>query len=154
MKLAVLEEKAGFVELNTRLRSEPLEVVAVEPDDPLRGDEWLGLVVSQEEQGATRLVSTALAAGHRVLLGGVPRADHVRWDEIVLPARDVLTVSRPLRFERHIARTKDVIREGTIGVPRTLELCWGFDRRCDPIVKATELIDVACFLLADEPAAI
>lgn len=62
-------------------------------------------------------------------------------------------LSRPLRFDPHLARAKDVVLGGTIGTPRTLELCWSFDGN-DVTAVATELVDVACFLLDSEPASI
>ena len=63
------------------------------------------------------------------------------------------TLNPPLRFDLHIVRAKDVVRGGTVGAPRTLELCWSADGD-DATAIATELVDVACDLLDSGPAAI
>ncbi len=63
------------------------------------------------------------------------------------------TPGRPLRCDPHIARARDVVRGGTVGAPRTLELCWSFDGD-DPIEMAAELVAIACFLLDSGPASI
>ena len=58
-----------------------------------------------------------------------------------------------LRLEPHIARAKDIVRGGTIGTPKTLELGWSFEG-ADATAAAVELVDAACWLLDSGPASI
>jgi hypothetical protein len=47
-----------------------------------------------------------------------------------------------------------VVRAGTVGAPRTLDVGWSVGGSVDVTVAATELVDVACLLLDSEPASI
>jgi predicted dehydrogenase len=62
-------------------------------------------------------------------------------------------MSQSLRFDPHIARAKEIVRGGTIGTPKTLELGWSFDG-ADTTTAAVDLVDVACWLLDSGPASI
>jgi predicted dehydrogenase len=68
-------------------------------------------------------------------------------------ADEGVTPNRPLRFDPYIARAREVVRGGTVGTPRTLELCWSF-AGADATAAATELVDVACWLLDSGPASV
>jgi predicted dehydrogenase len=89
-----------------------------------------------------------------VLLAGVPTTDSVAWDEVAHEAADGLSLSRPLRFDPHLARAREVLSAGTVGTPRTLDIAWSFTHEVDVLVAATELVDVACWLLDSGPAAV
>jgi hypothetical protein len=145
VKLAVLGDAAHEVGSLAARHPGVSEVVAVDADDTLTGGDWLGVVVSGEADGAARLARAALASGHRVLVVGVPRGG------LAEGAPDGLTLSRPLRFDPHIARASEVVGAGTIGAPRTLEIGWSFGEEVDAAV-AGELVDVACHLLGASPA--
>lgn len=149
MKLAVLGEAARGVGAFAARHPGVSEVVAVAADDALTGGEWLGVVVSGEADGAARLARAALASGYRVLVVGIPAGDE--WRDLVDGAPDGLTLSRPLRFDPHIARASEVAGAGTIGAPRTLEIGWSFGEEVDAAAVG-ELVDVACHLLGASPA--
>ncbi|HEY7036156.1 MAG TPA: hypothetical protein VH482_32785 [Thermomicrobiales bacterium] len=152
MKLAVLGDAAGAVGAVAKRHPGVSEVVTIEADAALTGGEWLGIVVSSETDGCAHLARRALASGLRVLLVGIPSGDV--WRDLAVDAPDGLTLSRPLRFDPHIARAKEVVGAGTIGTPRTLEIGWSFGDQTDATAAAGELVDVACHLLADTPASI
>ncbi|HKG24722.1 MAG TPA: hypothetical protein VKB09_03690, partial [Thermomicrobiales bacterium] len=150
MKLAVFGDTARNIGAIAARLAGVSDVIPVTSADAVDGEGWIGLVVDGEADGAARIARTALANGQRVLLVGIPKHEPGAWTE---PARDGLTLSRPLRFDPHIARASEVVRGGTIGAPRTLELCWSFAGD-DASSAVTELVDVACALLDSGPAAI
>jgi hypothetical protein len=150
MKLAVFGDTARDAGTIAARLAGVSDVIPVTPADSMDGEGWIGLVVDGGADGAARIAETALANGRRVLLTEIPKNEPKTW---MIPARDGLTLSRPLRFDPHIARAKEVVRGGTIGGPRTLELCWSLERD-DATGAATELVDVACMLLDSGPAAI
>lgn len=155
MKIVVLGQAASDVGAVAARHPRVTAVVAGDAGDAgdaLTGSDWLGVVVSGDAEGAPRLARTALASGLRVLVVGVPTGDG--WRELALGAPDGLTLSRPLRFDPHIARASDVIAGGTVGAPRTLELAWSFGDETEITAAAGELVDVACHLLAGTPAAV
>jgi predicted dehydrogenase len=154
MKLAVLGTAARDVGAVAARHPGVSEVVAIDVNDDVSGGDWLGVVVSADTDGAARLARAALTAGHRVLLVGTPAGEHAVWSELAESAPDRLSLSRPSRFDPHIARASEVVRAGTVGAPRTLEICWSFGDGADATAVATELVDVACLLLDGGPASV
>lgn len=107
--------------------------------------------------------ASALAAanhGDQVVLTELPSGDDGRLDELLATAGDRLVLSRPLRFDRLFLAAKLAIRVGDVGILRTVHISWSFDRRIeesdppDLVALATELADVAVWLLDDEPSTV
>src|SRR4029450_5934738 len=107
MKLAAFGDTARNIGAIAARLAGVSDVIPVTLTDSMDGEAWTGLLVDGEGDGAARIAETALANGRRVLLTGIPKNEPETW---MKPARDGLTLSRPLRFDPHIARAKEVVR--------------------------------------------
>lgn len=162
MKLAFLGHAAGRLGKIAAAQPGVSVVVAADHDAVmaevrvavLDDGEPFGVIISGEFDGAVGFARTALDKNSRVLLAGVPTYDAAAWAELGRGSPDLLTLSRPVRFDPHLARTQAVVRAGTVGVPRTLDIAWSVDQEVDVMTGAAELVDVACWLLEGGPAAV
>ena len=129
-----------------RWTADPLEAVS--------GDDGAMVVLSGELPGAARVAEAALAAGRPVLLASLPARDRQAWLELAARPGDGLMLSRPLRFDRHFAAARAAVCAGDVGTPRTVHIGWSFDAGIDPVDAATQLADIALWLLDAEPASV
>jgi predicted dehydrogenase len=152
------ESETGAKELAERLgatgwTADPLAI--------LPGPEDAIVVLGSDVARADELARMATTAGRAVVLPDVPAGEEQAWTEIASRPEHHLILSRPLRFDRLFATAKAAIRAGDVGKPRTVQIAWTFGAVAEgaagsPTLAAlaTELADVALWLLDDAPSAV
>jgi predicted dehydrogenase len=124
------------------------------------GDPDTVVLLGSDVDRAAELAHHVVHLGRAAILADVPSGEEAAWVELAGQAGSRLTLSRRLRFDRLFATTKAAIQAGDVGAPRTVRLAWSFDDGPDrrstlnPVSLATELADVAVWLLDDAPNAV
>jgi predicted dehydrogenase len=118
------------------------------------------VILGSDVDRAAEIAHHVVHAGRAVILADVPASDESAWIELAGRAGDRLTLSRPLRFDPLFATTRAATQAGDVGTPRTVRIAWTFDRGpnrrapLNPVTLATELADVAVWLLGEAPSAV